>query len=52
MIFQDALVSLNPTMKIGKQIMESLDNHAVTTSKEEKNEKSNRYAEVNRHCRC
>lgn len=36
MIFQDALVSLNPTMKIGKQIMESLDNHAVTTSKEEK----------------
>ena len=39
MIFQDALVSLNPTMKIGKQIMESLDNHAVTTSKEEKKKK-------------
>lgn len=27
MIFQDALVSLNPTMKIGKQIMENLENH-------------------------
>ena len=27
MIFQDALVSLNPTMKVGKQIMENLDNH-------------------------
>ncbi len=27
MIFQDALVSLNPTMKIGKQIIENLDNH-------------------------
>lgn len=27
MIFQDALVSLNPTMKIGKQIMENLRQH-------------------------
>ncbi len=27
MIFQDALVSLNPTMKVGKQIMESLQEH-------------------------
>lgn len=27
MIFQDALVSLNPTMKIGKQIAENLLNH-------------------------
>ena len=27
MIFQDALVSLNPTMKVGKQIMENLLNH-------------------------
>ena len=27
MIFQDALVSLNPTMKIGKQIVENLANH-------------------------
>ena len=27
MIFQDALVSLNPTMKVGKQIMENLINH-------------------------
>ena len=26
-IFQDALVSLNPTMKIGRQIMENLENH-------------------------
>ena len=29
MIFQDALVSLNPTMKIGKQIVENLRNHNV-----------------------
>lgn len=27
MIFQDALVSLNPTLMIGKQIMENLENH-------------------------
>ena len=27
MIFQDALVSLNPTMKVGKQIIENLANH-------------------------
>ena len=27
MIFQDALVSLNPTMKIGRQIAENLENH-------------------------
>ena len=27
MIFQDALVSLNPTVKVGKQIMENLLNH-------------------------
>lgn len=27
MIFQDALVSLNPTMMVGKQIMENLQNH-------------------------
>lgn len=39
MIFQDALVSLNPTMKIGKQIMESLDNHASELSAEEKKKK-------------
>ncbi|MDD6315796.1 MAG: ABC transporter ATP-binding protein, partial [Clostridia bacterium] len=29
MIFQDALVSLNPTMKIGRQIVENLANHNV-----------------------
>lgn len=29
MIFQDALVSLNPTMKIGKQVIENLNNHNV-----------------------
>lgn len=27
MIFQDALVSLNPTITVGKQIMENLENH-------------------------
>ena len=26
-IFQDALASLNPTMRVGKQIMENLENH-------------------------
>ncbi|MBM6742940.1 ABC transporter ATP-binding protein [Drancourtella massiliensis] len=36
MIFQDALVSLNPTMKVGKQIIENLDNHEPSLSKEEK----------------
>ncbi|MDD7389361.1 MAG: ABC transporter ATP-binding protein [Lachnospiraceae bacterium] len=36
MIFQDALVSLNPTMKIGKQIMENLDNHETGLSGREK----------------
>ena len=36
MIFQDAMVSLNPTMKIGKQIIESLDNHMTAETKEDK----------------
>ena len=40
MIFEDALVSLNPTMKIGKQIMENLDNHEKTLSKEEKEKRA------------
>lgn len=40
MIFQDALVSLNPTMKIGRQIIENLDNHAKELSKEEKEQKA------------
>lgn len=34
MIFQDALAALNPTRKIGKQIVESLENHR-SMSKEE-----------------
>lgn len=34
MIFQDALTSLNPTMQIGKQVMENITNH-VKISKEE-----------------
>ena len=33
MIFQDALVSLNPTMKVGKQIAENLTNHNKSISK-------------------
>ena len=40
MIFQDALVSLNPTMKIGKQIIESLDNHMPELSKGEKQQRA------------
>lgn len=35
MIFQDALVSLNPTMKIGKQITENLSNHEKSTPRAE-----------------
>lgn len=34
MIFQDALVSLNPTMTIGKQIMEGMLNHSKLSKKE------------------
>lgn len=37
MIFQDALVSLNPTMSIGKQVCENLKNHFPEMSAEEKN---------------
>ena len=38
MIFQDALVSLNPTMKIGKQIMESLILHRGLNKKQAREE--------------
>lgn len=34
MIFQDALTSLNPTMNIGKQIMENILNHTKVTKEE------------------
>lgn len=34
MIFQDALTSLNPTMNIGKQIMENITNHSKVTKAE------------------
>lgn len=34
MIFQDALASLNPTMRVGKQIMENLMAHKNMTKKE------------------
>lgn len=36
MIFQDPMTSLNPTMKIGKQIMEGLIKHQKMTKKEAK----------------
>ncbi|MBM7553888.1 ABC transporter ATP-binding protein [Thalassobacillus pellis] len=38
MIFQDATVSLNPTMKIGKQIVEGLHYHQLFPKKESKGE--------------
>ena len=34
-IFQDALASLNPTMRVGKQIMENLMGHKNMTKQEE-----------------
>lgn len=36
MIFQDALVSLNPTVTVGRQIVENLTNHNKDMSREEK----------------
>ena len=39
MIFQDALVSLNPTIKIGRQIEENLKNHYKDLSKQDRKEK-------------
>jgi oligopeptide transport system ATP-binding protein len=38
MIFQDALVSLNPTMKIGKQIIENIVQHRQISRKEARQE--------------
>ncbi|MBE5991397.1 MAG: ABC transporter ATP-binding protein [Paenibacillaceae bacterium] len=38
MIFQDALVSLNPTMKIGKQIIENIVQHKKINKKEARQE--------------
>ena len=38
MIFQDALVSLNPTMKIGKQIIENIIQHKKISKKEARQE--------------
>lgn len=35
MIFQDALAALNPTMKIGRQITEGLENHTKLSQKEQ-----------------
>lgn len=40
MIFQDALVSLNPTMKIEKQIVENLQNHNSQMKKAEMYQKA------------
>ncbi len=39
-IFQDALASLNPTMKIGRQIIEVLNNHDTGLSRDEKVKKA------------
>lgn len=36
MIFQDALTSLNPTMRIGKQIMENITNHKKVSKEDAK----------------
>lgn len=46
MIFQDALVSLNPTMKIGKQIIENLKNHQPDLSRHTLIEKAKEMLEL------
>ena len=38
MIFQDPMTSLNPTMKVGKQIMENLIIHRNMNKEEARNE--------------
>lgn len=47
MIFQDPMTSLNPTMKIGKQIMENLTLHRHMNKKEAHNEAINLLRAVN-----
>ena len=37
MIFQDPMTSLNPTMKIGKQVMEPLIKHQKLSKQDAKN---------------
>lgn len=46
MIFQDALLALNPTMKIGKQIMENLENHDRSLTKDEKEKQAAKILEL------
>lgn len=46
MIFQDALVSLNPTMKIGKQIIENLNNHEKDLTAKEKYDRAIEFLEL------
>ena len=40
MVFQDALASLNPTMRVGRQLVEALDNHRPDLSATQKRERA------------